>query len=263
LRRSQELEQCQAGLGADGELQAKVEENTAQLRAVASYQLHGHGPSMPVLIGCGDAKETPPCMLIPITRNRQDFDWGAEPGPLGFAFLVFADAVFDVTVAPIAEARGQAWAQHLGALVQFRDLPQGALERYSPGDRRFEPCGEPFGTCNVHVAHVFEGMEQSDFDPRTMLGRGQSSDECLAALVALHERNHLTTFEVAIIALGLEVGSAWQTERSKTVEPQRLRIALPFDQDDVPSAVQAVQPVEDRAEALWLLVPKHAVVPVR
>jgi hypothetical protein len=68
------LDQCRASLCANGEVQAKVEQNTAQFRAAAGNKLHGHGPAMPVPVGCGDAQETAPCVLIPITRNRQDFD---------------------------------------------------------------------------------------------------------------------------------------------------------------------------------------------
>ena len=54
LGRTQELDQCDASLGADGEVKAKVEENTAQFGTITGDQLHGHGPTMPVPIGRGD-----------------------------------------------------------------------------------------------------------------------------------------------------------------------------------------------------------------
>jgi hypothetical protein len=44
------------------------------------------------------------------------------------------------------------------------------------------------------------------------------------------------------------------------MEPERLRIALTLDQQDLLRPVQAVQPIEDRAEAFGLLVPEHTVV---
>src|SRR5215510_46623 len=113
--RTQKLDQCRARLCTGGEVQAEVEENAAQFRAVASNKLHGHGPAMPVPIGCGDTQETPPRVLILITRNRQNLDWRAEPGPDWLPLLVFADAVFDVTIATITETRGQRSAHHLGA----------------------------------------------------------------------------------------------------------------------------------------------------
>src|SRR5262249_2737285 len=111
------MDQCRACLCTCGEVQAEVEQNPAQFRAVAGDELHRHGPAMPVPIGSGDTQETPPRVLIPITRNRQNLDWRAEPGPDWLPLLVFADAVFDGTIPTISATRGQRSAHHLGALV--------------------------------------------------------------------------------------------------------------------------------------------------
>ena len=122
--RAQKLDQCRARLRTGGEVQAEVEQNPAQFRAVAGNKLHRHGPAMPVPIGCGDTQETPPRVLIPITGNRQNLDWRAEPGPDWLPLLVFADAVFHVTIATTPENRGQRSARNLGSFVEFRGLLQ-------------------------------------------------------------------------------------------------------------------------------------------
>jgi hypothetical protein len=65
-----------------------------------------------------------------------------------------------------------------------------------------------------------------------------------------------------IIALRLEVAGTGQPERGKSVEPQCLTIAFALNQDYLLRPVQAVQPVQDGAMALWLAVPQYAVVTV-
>jgi hypothetical protein len=142
-------------------------------------------------------------------------------------------------------------------------LLQDALERHGLGDGSFEPRPEPFGTCDMHVADVLKGLRQGDFDPQTVLGRRQFSQKCFATLVALHEGNDPTAFEMLIVALGSIVTGTWETDRSKTVEPQCLRIALALDQKHLLCPIQTVQPMKDCAMPLRLLVPKHPLVTVR
>ena len=36
-----------------------------------------------------------------------------------------------------------------------------SLERHGPGDRGLKPDPEPFGTCDMHVAHVLEGCSKA------------------------------------------------------------------------------------------------------
>ena len=67
----------------------------------------------------------------------------------------------------------------------------------------------------MHVAHVLEGLWHSNFYPGAMRRCRQPSDQRLAALVALHEGNNLTSLEMVIITLGLEVAGARQSQKQR------------------------------------------------